>query len=136
MRGEVLKEIECCRIQPLQIVEKQRERVLLPREDSEKTPKDHLEAVLRVLRWQIQDRRLWSNYKLEFGNEIHDELAVLTERLAQSTPPLAELFVASPQKRANKALKCLGESAVWDVALVLIKLAGCEQTSWRDKHLV
>ena len=46
MRDQVLEEVERRRIQPLQIVEEQRERVLRPREHAEEAPEHHLEAVL------------------------------------------------------------------------------------------
>ena len=46
VRDQVLEEVERRRIQPLQIVEEQRERVLLAREHAEEAPEHHLEAVL------------------------------------------------------------------------------------------
>jgi hypothetical protein len=42
----------------LQIIEEQRERMLLAREHPEEAPEHHLEAVLRILRRQVGDRRL------------------------------------------------------------------------------
>jgi hypothetical protein len=33
-----------------------------------------LEAVLRLLRRQVRDRRLSSDHELQLGNEVHDEL--------------------------------------------------------------
>ena len=54
MRDQVLEEVERRCIQPLQIVEEQRERVLLAREHAEEASENHLEAVLRVLRRQIR----------------------------------------------------------------------------------
>ena len=84
----MLEEAERRRIQPLQIVEEQRERALLGREDAEEAPENHLEAVPRVLRRQVRDRRLCSDHELQLGNEVHHELTVRTERIAQSvTPP-------------------------------------------------
>ena len=50
----MLDEVERCRIQPLQIVEEQRERVLRPGEHAEEAPEHQLEAVLSVLRRQIR----------------------------------------------------------------------------------
>ena len=41
MRNQMLKEVEGCCIQPLQIIEEQRERVLLPREHPEEVHRDH-----------------------------------------------------------------------------------------------
>src|SRR5260370_1046886 len=56
MHDQVLEEVERRGIEPLQIVQKQRERVLLPREYAEEAPDDHLEAARRVLRRQGRGR--------------------------------------------------------------------------------
>ena len=58
VRDQMLDEVERGRVQPLQIVEEQRERMLRPGEHAEEAPEHQLEAVLRVLRRQIRDRRL------------------------------------------------------------------------------
>ena len=55
VRDQMLEEVERCCIQSLQIVKKQRERMLLARENPEETTEDHLEAVLRVLWRKIRD---------------------------------------------------------------------------------
>src|SRR5277367_6634888 len=94
MRDQVLKEIECRGIQPLQIVEEQRERMLRPREYPEEAAKDQLEAILGVLRRQVGDWRLCSDTELEVGNEVDDKPAVRAQGLAQGVPPLAKLRLA------------------------------------------
>src|ERR1700694_4766222 len=124
MRNQVLEEVERRGIQPLQIVEEQRERSLLPREYAEEAPEDHLEAALRVLRRQIRDGRLFPDHELQLGNEVHDELAVRPQRLAQGVPPAAKLRLVLAQKRADKALEGLGKRSVRDVAVVLVVLSG------------
>src|SRR5262249_8974868 len=48
MCQQVLEEIQCCCVQPLQIIEKEYERMLFLCEYAEKSPKDQLEATLRV----------------------------------------------------------------------------------------
>src|SRR6202034_1355696 len=58
VRDQVLQKVERRRIQPLQIVKKQRERMLLPREYAEEAPENHLEAVLGIIWRQVRDRRL------------------------------------------------------------------------------
>ena len=79
---QILEQIERRAIQPLQIVKKQRERVLLAREYTEEASEHHLEAVLRVLRWQVRNRRLRADDKLELRHEVHYQLAVRAQRLA------------------------------------------------------
>src|ERR1700730_8977727 len=136
VRDQVLEEVERRSIKPLQIVEKQRERVLLPREYAEKPPENHLKAVLRFVRRQVRDRWLSPDHKLQRGNEVDDELSVRAQRLAQGAPPPAKLRLALAQKRAHKALEGLGQGGVRDVSLVLVELAGREEATRRDEHLV
>ena len=83
MRDQVLEQFERRRIQPLQIIEKQRERVFLAREHAEEPPENPLEAVLRVLRRQIRDRRLGADHELQLGDKVDHVLAVRAQRLAQ-----------------------------------------------------
>ena len=136
VRDQVLKEIQRCRIEPLQIVEEQCERVLLPRKDAKEAPENHLEAAFRVLRRQIPDRLLCADHRLQIGNEIHHELHVRAECLAQRFLPSAKLCLALAQERAHKALERLRQSGVRDVALVLVELARGEQAPRRHEHLV
>ena len=63
---QVLQQFQRRRIQPLQIVEEQRERVLRPGERAEEAPEHHLEAVLRILRRQVRDGRLFPDDELQF----------------------------------------------------------------------
>src|SRR6266481_9707859 len=98
----MLEEVKRCCIQPLQIVKKQRERVLLAREHPEEAPENHLEPVLRVLRRQVRDRWLFPNHELQLGNEVDDELTIRAQRLAQSIPPPAERRLALGEERADK----------------------------------
>src|SRR6202051_1034765 len=136
VRDQVLEEVERRCIQPLQIVEEQRERVLLPRESAEKAPENHLEAVLRVLRRQLRNRWLSSDHELQRGNEVDDKLTVGAQRLAQGGPPAAKLRLALAQKRAHQALEGLGQGGVLEMPLVLVELAGREETTRLDEHLV
>src|SRR6202045_2634161 len=101
----MLEEVERRGIQPLQIVEEQRERVLLAREHPEEAPEHHLETVLRVSRRQVRDWRLFPDHEFQLGNEVNDELTIRAQRLAQSIPPPAKLGLALSQDRANKTLK-------------------------------
>src|SRR5712664_3391825 len=125
----MLEEVERCCIQPLQIIEEQRERVLLAREHPEEALENHLEAVLRVLRRQVRDRWLFPNHELQLGNEVDDELTILAQRLAYGGSPAAKLLLALSEERADKALEGLASRRVRDVALVLVELAGREQAT-------
>src|SRR5882762_6856754 len=136
MRDQVLEEVERRCIQPLQVVKKQGERVLLPCEYAEEAPEDHLEAALRVQWRQVRDRWLFSDHELQLGNEVHDELAVRAQRFTQGVPPPANLRLALAQQRAHKALEGSGKRSVRDVALVLVELAGRKEATRRDEHFV
>src|SRR5882757_2185703 len=131
----MLDKIERCCIKPLQIIEEQRERVLLAREHREEAPEHQLEAVLRVLRWQLRDRWLFPNHELQLGNEIDHELTIRAQRFAERDPPSAKLGVGLAQERADKALEGLAQSRIRDVALVLVELARRKQAPRRDERL-
>jgi hypothetical protein len=78
---QVLQQFESCRIQPLQVIEEQGERVLRPREHAEEPSEYHLEAVLRILRRKVLNRRLFPDDELELGDEVDDKLAVRAYRV-------------------------------------------------------
>src|ERR1700688_3111800 len=126
------EEVKRCCIQTLQIVKKQRQRVLLAREYPKEAPEHHLEAVLRVLRRQLRDRWLFPDHELQLGNEIHHELTIRAQRIDQGIPPSAKCLLALGQERADQALEGLAQGRVWNVALVLVELAGREQATRRD----
>src|SRR6188472_862090 len=63
---QILEQIECRRVEPLQIVEKQGERMFRPCEYADESPEHQLEAALRVLWRKIRDGRLFSYDELQF----------------------------------------------------------------------
>ena len=73
---QILEQIEGRRVEPLQIVEEERERMFRPCEYADKSPEHQLEATLRVLWRKIRDWWLLSDDELQFGNEVHDEQPV------------------------------------------------------------
>ncbi len=136
MSNEMLEKIECRRIQPLQIVEKQRKRVFPACEHGDESPEHHLEALLRLQRGQVRNRRLLADDELELRDEIDDECAVRAQRLLKAVLPSGELGLALSQDRADEVLKGLRQGGIWNVALVLVELAGCEQATRWDEHLM
>src|SRR6267142_5943074 len=134
MRDQVHEEVERRCIKPLQIVKKQGERMLLAREYAKEAPEHRLETVLRVLRRQVRDRRLFSDHELQLGNEVDDELTIRAQSFIEGVPPPAKFLLALAQQRADQALEGLTQGGVRDVALVLVELAGCEQATRRDEH--
>ena len=136
MCGQVLDEVERRCVQPLQIIKEQRERMFLAREHAEETSENHLEAVLRILWRQIGDRRLFPDHQFQFGDEIDDQAAIRAQGFPQRFSPLVQLDLAFAQNMADQGLERLREGGVRNVALVLIELAGREQASRRNEHLV
>src|SRR6266478_46834 len=104
MRDETLKEAERCCIQPLQIIEKQRERVLRPGERAEEPPEHQLETVLRILRRQVWNGRLFPNNELQLGDEVDDELAIRTQSLLKRVPPLVHFRFALDEDLTDQGL--------------------------------
>ena len=85
--NQVLEQIERRGIQPLQIVKEQRERVFRPCERAEEASEDQLEAVLRVLRRKVWNRRLLADDELQLRDEVNDELPIRAQRLLKTVPP-------------------------------------------------
>jgi hypothetical protein len=110
--------------------------MFLAGEHAQETPENYLEAVLRVLWWQIWDRWLFPNDEFQLGHEIDHELTIRAQRFAKRDPPPAKFSLALAQERADKALEGLALRRVRDVALVLVELAGREQATRRYEHLV
>src|SRR5262245_11788982 len=83
----VFQEVERRRVEPLQIIEKQRERMLRASEDADELAKHHLKAPLRVLRWKLRDRRRLADDELHFRNETDDQSCVWSQRLLERVAP-------------------------------------------------
>src|SRR5262249_13044447 len=71
---QIFQQIERRGVQPLQIVEEQRERMLRPRKYTDESTEHELKASLRILRRNLGDSWLLSDDELQFGDQIHHEL--------------------------------------------------------------
>ena len=132
----MLEQFKGCRVQPLQIVEEQSERMLRPSEYIDKPPKHQLEAVLRVQRRKLGNGRLLPDDKLELRNQVDDELTVWTDGLPQRVPPMAHFSITINQNLINEGLKGLRERRIRDVPSALVEFAGREETVSRNEMLV
>ena len=133
---QILEQVERRRVEPLKIVEEERQRMFRPREHADEPPKHELETSLRVLWRKLRDGRLVTDDELQLGNEIDHEPAVRAQRLQKGVAPTAQLVVALPEERPNEALKSLRQRRIRDVALVLVELARREKPARRNEHLV
>ncbi len=134
--NQVLQEPKSSRVQPLQIVEEQRERVLRPGERTEEAPEHQLEAVPRVLRRQVWNRRLFPDDELDLRDEVDDQLTARAHCLLEGGPPLAHLRFALYQDLTDQSLERLCQGAIRDVAPVLVELAGREKPARWNKRLM
>src|SRR5690348_18371923 len=73
---QILHQVECCCVEPLQVVEEQGERMFWPREYVDESTEYQLKPALRVLWGKLRNWRLFSYDELQFGNQIHNELPV------------------------------------------------------------
>src|SRR5215831_5532145 len=131
---QILQQIERCRVEPLQVVEEERQWMLRPGEDADEAPKHLLEAPLRVLRRKLEDRWLVSDDELQLGDDVDHEPSVWAQRFQQGASPTPQLGVALAEQRPDEAVKRLKERRIRDVALVLIELARGEEPAWWNKH--
>src|SRR5215470_15844729 len=134
MDQQIFEQIERGRIEPLQIVEEERQRMLWPREHSHEAAKNQLKASLRILGRQLRDWTLLANDEPQLGDQVHNELPIRTQRFTQRLTPAAELYVALGQERTDQALKGLRQGGIGNVSLVLIELAPGKQATRRYQH--
>src|SRR4029077_19870571 len=133
---QILEQIERRRIQPLQIVEEQRQGLLWLRENLDEAPEHQLETPLRGLRRKLGDRRLVADDELQLGDKVDHQPAVRAQRLHKEATPSTQLDVARAEKRPNETLKCLCERRIRDVALVLVEFARSEKPTRRNEQLM
>ncbi len=110
--------------------------MLRAREDAEESLEHELEAPLRVLRRELGRWKLLADDELEVRDQVHYQLSVGIQSFAERIAPAGQLRFALTQKRLDQLLKGLGERAVGDVALVLIKLARCEKSARRNQRFM
>ena len=92
---QVFEQVECGRIQPLQVVEEERKRMLGSREYADEPPKDQLKTSLRFLRRKLGHRWLFANDVLQFRDKIDDQQPVRLQRLPKRVTPFAQVCLRS-----------------------------------------
>src|ERR1700752_648492 len=94
-----------------------------PGEYADEATDNELETALRLLGLKLRDRRLVSDDELQFGDEVGHEPRIQLERLQKRAAPDRQFSVALAEEWPYKALKCLHQGRIANVALVLIELA-------------
>ena len=133
LQREPLDEFQRRRIQPLKIVDEQRQGVSGLCERLQEPLKNHVESVLGLLRREIGRRGLIADDEGELRHEVHHQLTVRPERLEQPPPPAIEVGAAQAQEPADQALEGVSHGWVWNVQLELIGLARREQAGGRGE---
>src|SRR5580658_750321 len=105
-------------------------------EDADKSAKHQLEASLCVLWRKLRDGGRFSDDELQLGHDINHKPSVRAQCLQKGLAPDAQLGFGLAQQWTDKALKCLRQGGVGNVALVLVELARREQDARRNKQLV
>ncbi len=77
-----------------------------------------------------------ADQEFHLGDEVHDQLPVRAQRLADGVAPAGDFGVARAQDVAHEALECLGQCGVRDVLRILVELPGRKEAARRDEHLV
>src|SRR3954447_9197556 len=87
-------------------------------------PLEHaLETALRLLRWKLRQRPLFTDDELHFRDQVDDQLTIWAERRHEVVAPPAQLRVALAEKWGNEILERLRERRIGDIALVLVEFA-------------
>ena len=101
LRQKIFEQIERGGIEPLQIIEEERQRMLRASNDADEPPQDQLEAALRILRRKIGDRRLFADDEIPVRDELDDQQPIRTQGLAQRIAPVARVPLRSCSKSAG-----------------------------------
>src|SRR3984885_13263663 len=120
---QILQQIESRSIKPLQIVEKERQRVFLPGKNTDESAEHELETVLRLLRVEFRNRRRVIDNELQFWDEVGHEPGIWNQRRQKRIAPDRQFGIALAEKRTHQTLKSLHQSRIGNVAPVLIELA-------------
>src|SRR5208283_3521435 len=77
---QTLEQVQCRCVQPLQVVEEERQRMARFCEDADEAAEYELEPPLRLLRLKLRHWRLFSDNECQFGDETGDQPAIQPER--------------------------------------------------------
>src|ERR1700723_979320 len=124
---QILQQIESRSIKPLQIVEKERQRVFLPGKNTDESAEHELETVLRLLRVEFRNRRRVIDNELQFWDEVSHQSCIRTQCIEKRIAPDRQIDLALAEKRTHQALKSLHQGPIRNIALILIELARGEE---------
>src|SRR5262249_40737397 len=133
---DALQEVEGRCVEPLQIVEEERQRMFGSREYPNHSPQSRLEAGLGGRRSDVWNCRLRSDDEPQLRDEVTNQRTVGVQGLSKLVAPTAQFVLGLAEELANQSLDGLRDGGVGNVSLELIEFARCEKASWRDQHPV
>ncbi|MNI20103.1 hypothetical protein D3C73_735620 [compost metagenome] len=94
---QIFQQVERCRIDPLQIIQKQRQRMPSPGEHADESPEHQQETALRLLRFQGLHGRRVTDDELQFRNQVGHQPRFGVQGVLQCIAPLRQLGVVLAQ---------------------------------------
>src|SRR5260370_25546206 len=110
-------------VEPLEVIEKQNQRMLSSREHPDEATNNLFEHALRVRRRELRARLLPADYALKVRNEAGDQLAIEANCGHDCFTPAGELRLGFAENRLDQAPKRLRQMRIGNVAVVLFELA-------------
>src|SRR5258708_24107984 len=123
LQKTVSKHLQGGCVEPLEVIEKQNQRMLSSREHPDEATNNLFEHALRVRRRELRPRRLPADYAFKVWNEAGDQLAIGANCGHDCFTPAGEVRLGFAENRLDPALKRLHKRRIRDVAVVLIELA-------------
>ena len=122
MGDEILDQPQGRGIEPLKVVDKNNQRVLLPREDVDETLECQLKPKSSLRRRECSQRWLWTDQANELRNKISQKAALIADGFPNGVPPAADTFCAT-QNLANQPLEGLSQCGIGDVFEAQVELS-------------
>ena len=136
MGDEILDQRQSRRIEPLQVVDKNNQRVLWPREDADEPLEYQLKPKCRFGRRECGRRRLWTDQANKLRNEIGQQAGMIANRFSNGVPPTADIFLTATQDLANESLERLGQRGIRDVFKTEVEFPRDEDAARQHDRLV
>ena len=133
---QIFEKVERRRVDPMQIVEEERQGMFRRSEYADETPERDLEQPAGLLRRKIGSGWRLADDQLEFGHELDHKPSLRAKRFAQRPAPAFQLGVAFAQEVADQPLESVSDRRVGNIALMLVELARGKETAGRREGLV
>ncbi len=132
---QVLEQAQRRYIQPLQVIQKQHQRMLRRGEHAKKPAHHPPQTIQHILRRDLRSERLRPDDQREFWNQLNDEVAIGTQCLQQALAPCRDLGAGMAQELAHEVAERLRERGVRDF-LIRVALSRGEPAAGLGKLTV